>query len=89
MLAGSEFPTMVLQACLQGLGGQSKTVGVVNLTPYDAHLESVCTHWQLHHGLDSPKIHTLSVSDQNEEVLFSERLLAQQMMKDFLKHFEA
>ena len=85
MLAGSEFPTMVLQACLQGLEGQSRTVGVVNLTPYDAHLERVCLHWQLRHGLDSPKIDTLSVSDQNEEVLSSERFLAQQMMKDFLK----
>eukprot|EP00435_Cladocopium_sp_Y103_P053866 s10_g17.t1 len=79
MLAGPEFPTKVLQACLQGLQGQSKTVGIVNLTPYDAHLESVCIHWNLQHGLDSPQMTTLS--DQNEEVLFSERLLAQQMMK--------
>ena len=83
MMAGPEFPTLVLQACLRGLEGQSKTVGVINLTPYDAHLESVCLHWQLRHGLDNPRMDTLSISDQNEEVLFSERLLAQQILKDF------
>lgn len=82
MLAGPGMPTIVLQSVLAGLQGHAGVVGVINMSPYDSHLEKVCVHWKLEHGNDSPQLKCFSISDQAEEVLFSERLLTHQLLQD-------
>ncbi len=41
-LAGPDFPVSILEGVLKKASLPSKCVAVVNLTPYDAHLERVC-----------------------------------------------
>lgn len=82
MLAGSEMPTVVLLSILTGFEGKGNTVGVVNLTPYDGHLESVCVHWRLKHGEDQPILRSFSLGDNADEVLFSERVVANQLLQE-------
>ena len=83
ILAGQQLPTAVLSSILHGADLAAKLVGVVNLTPYDAHLESTCVHWQQNHGSDHPLLKSFSVSDGADEVLFSERVLANQLLQDW------
>ena len=40
-LAGSEFPTAILEGLLKKVSLPSKSIGIVHLTPYDCHLERV------------------------------------------------
>ncbi len=82
MLAGSEMPTAVIQSVLTGFQGKGNMVGVVNLTPYDGHMESVCVHWKQKHGQDEPILRCFSYGDNPEEVLFSERLVANQLLQE-------
>jgi hypothetical protein len=83
ILAGQQLPTAVLSSILHGADLAAKLVGVVNLTPYDAHLESTCVHWQHNHGSDHPLLKSFSISDGADEVLFSERVLANQLLQDW------
>lgn len=82
MLSGPEMPTTVLQSVLAGFQGKGNLVGVVNLTPYDGHLESVCVHWRLKHEEDQPIIKCFSLGDNADEVLFSERIVANQLLQE-------
>lgn len=41
-LAGADFPSAILEGLVKKATISSKRLGVVNLTPYDAHLEKVC-----------------------------------------------
>lgn len=41
-LAGTEFPRALLEGLVKKATISSKCLGVVNLTPYDSHLEKVC-----------------------------------------------
>ena len=85
MLAGDALPTAVLESILQGAELAGRLVGVVNLTPYESHLESVVVHWQVHHGQDAPSLRSFSISPEACEDLFSERVLANQLLQDHLE----
>lgn len=80
LLCGEDLPDQVLSALL------SKTevtgmVGVVNLSPYDTHLENVCLKWakKSNKAIVMP---TLSVSKNITVLDYCERRLALQLLQD-------
>ncbi|CAK9038704.1 Uncharacterized protein SCF082_LOCUS22731, partial [Durusdinium trenchii] len=82
MLAGEDLPKTIIESVLAGFERPANLVGIVNVTPYDAHLESVAVHWQIAHGKDSPLVRSFSISDQCEEVLFSQRRLGNKLLQE-------
>ena len=82
LLSGPDLASVVLQPLLHGVPIPSKTCGLLNMTPYDAHVEKVCMKWQAHHGMDAVAFKTFSSSPHTEAVLFSERLLATHLLQD-------
>lgn len=86
LLAGPELPTVVLEALLSGSTFSGKTVAVVNLSPYDGHLERVALKWKMTHGEDAHTLRSFSLGMNIDHVSYSERVVANQLLQDCLEH---
>ena len=82
LLAGPELPTVVLEALLENSSFSGKVCGIVNLAPYDGHLEKVCVKWKLNHGADSIALRSMSLGLNVEHVSFSERIITNDLLQD-------
>lgn len=82
LLAGPELPTIVLESILHGSTFSGNSCGIVNLTPYDGHLERVCTKWKLSHGQDALTLRSFSLGINIDHVSYSERVVANDLLQD-------
>lgn len=82
-LSGEALPRIVLGSVLQksSAGSSGSTVGIINLTPYDAWLEKTC-----HKGFDGITFKTVSLSKSLPTTQYVEKTLALDLLEDrFLK----
>ena len=82
LLAGPELPTIVLESILHGSTFSGNSCGIVNLAPYDGHLERVCTKWKLSHGQDALTLRSFSLGINIDHVSYSERVVANDLLQD-------
>ena len=82
LLAGPMLPTVVLEPLLTNVENSGNLIGVVNFTPYDAHLERVCLRWKTTHDLAAPDIRTFSIGSNSDAVAYSERVLGHELLQD-------
>lgn len=73
------MPKAVLSSLLSGATGIGQVIGVLNLSPYDAWLESVCLKWGPRTDRD---LRTLSVSGNLNYVQFSQKQCALILLED-------
>lgn len=79
LLTGSSLPQSVLKSLILGANNISQTVGLINLSPYDACLEKVA----LRYHVDNPgrRIKCLTLGTDLDTVSYSEKLCALHLME--------
>ena len=82
LLAGEQLPEIVLEPLIQGVEISGSEIGVINFTPYDACLEKVAVHWQRKRGNEQPVLKTFSIGVNTDAVMFSERVLCNELLQD-------
>ncbi|CAK8990644.1 unnamed protein product [Durusdinium trenchii] len=79
-LSGEALPRIVLGSVLQksSAGSSGSTVGIINLTPYDAWLEKTC-----HKGFDGITFKTVSLSKSLPTTQYVEKTLALDLLEEW------
>ena len=81
-LAGKALPELLLRGVLSGPNSpRSGKLLVVNLTPYDGHLEKTCLDWGKN-SESSLKIKSLSLTTRGPTSDFCSRSMAIDLLKD-------
>ncbi|CAK9065321.1 unnamed protein product [Durusdinium trenchii] len=79
LLSGEQLPRILLNSVLMKSGVSSGgTVGIMNLTPYDAWLERTC-----HKGFDGMTFRTVSTTKNLQISQYVEKVLALDLMEDW------
>ena len=79
LLSGNSMPDAVLSALIASSGCSSK-IGVINLTPYDGHLESHLLHATV--GGSGYQFKSLSLSTDLTVIQHSEKICAMLLFED-------
>ncbi len=85
-LAGEDLPQEVFSALLQKTGISDSVIGLINLSPYDCHLEQ-CAMSSFKRTNGDIKMASLSVSKDLKVVQYCQRSVALQLMQDPLLEY--